>query len=498
MKFKVKILLLLLFVVSGNIYAQLTVKFMSYNLLNYPGSDTATRNPYFRTVISAAKPDILVVQELNDTTGYNRFYRSVMRVVDTNYTTGIFINGPDSDNGIYFNKNLFTFVSNTPIQTALRDITEFIITDKLYNNSLRIYSVHLKASTEVANQMQRAAEVDSLRKVTNSLPAGTNYIVCGDFNIYRGSELAYKKLILDSTNYRGYFIDPINAPTGSWQDNSSIAIYHTQSTRTRSFGGGATGGLDDRFDFILYSPALSQPGGIDIDSTSYAVFGNDGNHLNDSINKQPNTAVPVNVADALHYTSDHLPVIANFIFYPSIINIKVTTEGLYDSINNRNKIRDTVTAYLRNISPPYSIIDSSSALIDSISLTGKFYFKNAPTGTYYIHLKHRNSLEIWSKSDGISFLKNGFMSYDFTSSQDQTYGNNSKLKGSLWCMYSGDINQDGYILTDDYDIWFNDFSNGVSGFYNRSDLNFDGQILTNDFDVWYNNFINGIVKISPP
>jgi len=40
----------ILFFVSIN--GQQEYKIMSYNLLNYPGNDTTTRNPYFRTVIA--------------------------------------------------------------------------------------------------------------------------------------------------------------------------------------------------------------------------------------------------------------------------------------------------------------------------------------------------------------------------------------------------------------------------------------------------------------
>lgn len=46
----------------GFSYAQ--VKIVSYILLNYPGSDTTTRNLFYRTTISSLNPDILVVQEV--------------------------------------------------------------------------------------------------------------------------------------------------------------------------------------------------------------------------------------------------------------------------------------------------------------------------------------------------------------------------------------------------------------------------------------------------
>ena len=69
--------------------------------------------------------------------------------------------------------------------------------------------------------------------------------------------------------------------------------------------------MDDRFDFIFFTPDL-QTGvnGMTYVPNSYEALGNDGNHFNKSINGTPtNTAVPANVADALYYMSDHLPVI---------------------------------------------------------------------------------------------------------------------------------------------------------------------------------------------
>ena len=43
------------------------------------------------------------------------------------------------------------------------------------------------------------------------------------------------------------------------------------------------------------------------------AFGNDGNHFNVAINTGANSAVSVNVANALHDASDHLPVFADFV-----------------------------------------------------------------------------------------------------------------------------------------------------------------------------------------
>jgi len=177
---------------------------------------------------------------------------------------------------------------------------------------LILFGLHLKAGSYPSNQQQRVAEVNALRGFTNTLNPGTDFIVLGDFNIYGSYEIAYQNLLQVQSQNEGHFIDPINI-SGQW-NNYNNRQYHTQSTRRRSFGGGSTGGLDDRFDMILYSKAVSEPGGITYIPNSITEFGNDGNHYNDSINERPNTAVPDSIADALHYASDHLPVYSLFEF----------------------------------------------------------------------------------------------------------------------------------------------------------------------------------------
>ncbi|MFI5220150.1 MAG: T9SS type A sorting domain-containing protein [Bacteroidia bacterium] len=297
---------------------------MSWNVLNYPdpsaiSSDTSFRNPYFREVVQYINPDIFVIEELATTNGYLLFLNNVMNVAGIGqYSAGTFINGPDTDNDIYYRTSDFQFISNNPIQTALRDINEFTLVHNATSDTIRIYACHLKASSGIINEAQRAAEVDSLRKVTNALPVGSDFIVCGDFNLYGEYEQAYYNLTVDNVTDDGNFNDMLNIP-GIW-NQPLYSEYHTQSTRFTSIGGGAPGGMNDRFDMILYSNGIEQPGRITYISNSFTNIGNDGMHYNQSINVMPNTAVPQNIADALYNTSDHLPVYADFEFAPTGIN----------------------------------------------------------------------------------------------------------------------------------------------------------------------------------
>ena len=126
--------------------------------------------------------------------GVNGFLNNVLNVVTSGYAAGSFIDGPDTDNAIFYKTNSFTFLANNPIATSLRDISEFVLRENISGDTLRIYSVHLKASEGTANEQQRLAEVTLLRNVTDALPLNSNYIVCGDFNIYSSTEPAYQKL----------------------------------------------------------------------------------------------------------------------------------------------------------------------------------------------------------------------------------------------------------------------------------------------------------------
>lgn len=312
-------LYLLLFFSSG-IQAQVNheVKIMSWNLLNWPNassttSDSATRCPAYRTVVNYVQPDIVVTQENAASNSVPWFLNQVMNTGVYQYSAGLFINGFDTDNAIFYRDSLFDFISNIPIQTSIRDINEFMLVFKPTGDTLRIYSLHLKASQ--GYEQQRASEITALRQVTNLLPEGSNFLVAGDFNIYASMEPAYTALLQDNPTDDGNVIDPLNM-VGTW-NNQIYAPYHTQSTHVSSGGGFVGGGMNDRFDMILYSNGVKNPTGVYYLAGTYQNIGNDGNHFDRSINWGTNTAVPSNVANALYNASDHIPVVMNLLIGPT-------------------------------------------------------------------------------------------------------------------------------------------------------------------------------------
>jgi len=331
------VVLLIVFAHQQSFAAFDTLKVMNWNILNFSGTDTS-RVQYYRTVISSVSPDIFTCQEITGTGANKVLFRQVFQVFAPGvYDTITFLSSFDSSNLLFFKKSKASFISNRAIGTELRDINEFKMYLPFIQDTVRFFSLHLKASTGSSNEAQRGREVDSLRAYTNTFPAGKYFMVMGDFNLYSSTEVAYTKLLQNNPGNDGEFYDQISGMTGSWQNRAIYSAYYTQSPRVRSFGGGSTGGMDDRFDLIMPSNACT-------DTTlnkfywvrsKYTAYGNDGNHLNDSINKQPNTAVSVAVANAIHYASDHIPVIASFCMDNSLVPVELAS---FTSLVNTNNV----------------------------------------------------------------------------------------------------------------------------------------------------------------
>ncbi len=291
------------------------VRVCTYNILNFPGSDGSTRVDDFRTVLEEVDADVLVVQEMLSQSGVNQFLNEVMNYSTPGlYAAGPFVNGPDTDNALFYKPAVVEFVSHQEIATSLRNISEYVLRPVGYSSEaseFRVYSLHLKAGATSSDQDRRLSEATTLREHLNDLPPGSAFMVAGDLNIRASTEDAYQKLVGSEADNDGRSKDPIDRP-GTWHDNSAFADIHTQSTRTTAFGGGATGGLDDRFDQILISYALADGEGMDFIPGTHVAYGNDGLHLNVAINYGTNYAVGPVIADALHQASDHIPLYADF------------------------------------------------------------------------------------------------------------------------------------------------------------------------------------------
>jgi endonuclease/exonuclease/phosphatase family metal-dependent hydrolase len=291
------------------------LRICTYNVLNFPGSTGSAREDDFQAVIDEIDPDVLVVQEMLSSSGQTQFLNNILNAGQPGtWAAAPFIDGYDTDNSCFYKVATVDFISQTALSTALRDINEYVLRPDGYSSSgaeFRIYSAHLKAGSGGDDQDKRLAECTILRNHTNALPSGSHFFLGADLNIRASTESAYQKLVGSEADNDGRFKDPINRP-GNWHDVQAMVDIITQSTRTTSFGGGATGGMDDRFDQLLISYATDDGEGIDYIAGSYDAYGNDGDvypaRLNKSINDPSNQDVGPILGENLHQASDHLPV----------------------------------------------------------------------------------------------------------------------------------------------------------------------------------------------
>ena len=175
-----------------------------------------------------------------------------------------------------------------------------------------VYSSHLKAGNTSADAAERLAGAQVIRDSADALPAGTNIVYVGDWNVYSNTEAAYLEF-LATGNGRGF--DPLGA--GPWNGTAN-AFKHTQSPRDISAGSLIGGGMDDRFDFQVSTAGLQDGAGISLISGTYRTMGNDGAHYNLAVNAGNNAYFPGQLArsnalaDLLFAASDHLPILSDF------------------------------------------------------------------------------------------------------------------------------------------------------------------------------------------
>ena len=181
-----------------------------------------------------------------------------------------------------------------------------------------------------------------------------------------------------------------------------------------------------------------------------------------------------------------------------LLDLTIIMEGFYDNVADNMRLSDTVRVYLRNSTSPYTIVDSSKGVINKHNFTGKFIFKNALPGLYYIDVKHRNNIENWS-SVPVSYTTDLPANYTFITSVSQAFGNNMKQVDTSpvrFGIYSGDVNQDGIIDASDVSEIENGASIGLNG-YVRADLTGDDYVDASDLSIVEYNALNSVSVIAP-
>lgn len=322
MRKRVFITLAITFVFINLLVSQGNYKLMFYNVLNYPIQEPANRIQYLQTILDDYRPDIFMICELNNEEGADNIL-NIMKEINDDYERADFeFNSSDNSIGnsnnfqnlIFFNSSKFTLEEQFIIPSIYRDFNHYRLksttnTEEIDSVFIEVLVGHLKASSGETNEQLRLTMVNDLLDYVNTMPSDSNIVFGGDLNVYTFNEPAFLELLDTSNNI--VFADPANR-LGNWHNNSSFIDMFTQSTRTQSGLGGASGGFDDRFDFVLTSSNMLTNSDIYYVDNSYEVYGNNANFncYNQSINSSNCDGDDYNqiIRNALYNMSDHLPV----------------------------------------------------------------------------------------------------------------------------------------------------------------------------------------------
>ena len=162
-----------------------------------------------------------------------------------------------------------------------------------------------------------------------------------------------------------------------------------------------------------------------------------------------------------------------------------------------NGIADTVGVELHNATEPYDIaFRACNANLHTDGTVGINKLPDSISGSYYISISHRNSIETWS-SDAVEFNGANNIKYDFSDLASKAYGNNQKLMpGNVYAFFSGDANQDEIVDGGDMAAIDNS-STGVQVGYYPEDLNGDGIVDASDMAIIDNNSTAVVHVIRP-
>lgn len=360
-----KIVIVFFLSVSFCLQAQTNFKVMFYNLLNYPNETTfPERDNDLNAILNAYQPDLFLVCELNNETGANSLLSIAQNAIRSEFAMANFVTNTSDDltgdnnelqNMLYYDSSKFILESQTEITTVVRDFNHYKLKLNTINQNesplfLDVIVGHLKASSGPANESIRFQMVQDLITYIDTLPADSTIILGGDFNLYSAFESAFQEL-LDVSNHIT-FADPANR-IGAWNNNADFLDVFTQSTRTISNLGGAAGGFDDRFDFILSSENMLSNAELFYKDGSYQVFGNNNNPncFNRAINSGDCSGdlFSLNIRQALHNFSDHLPVTLT-LETPQTLSISAVNKLKVFSLNN-TLISNGVLTITQHIEP---------------------------------------------------------------------------------------------------------------------------------------------------
>jgi hypothetical protein len=288
-----------------------------------------------------------------------------------------------------------------------------------------------------------------------------------------------------------------SAVTSSFTLGSSLTAFSQTSTSASAEQTYTIGGTN-----LTNTVTVTPPSGFEISKTTGAGFVNSTSNLtftaaqamaNPTIYVRLHAASPGSYSGSITHTSSDFTTVSQAASGsytpPCLLSLTALIQARYiGSV----MVSDTVMVELHDASS-FALVDQDREIL-SASGSGTFKLNNAINGTnYYIAVKHRNSIETWSAS--AQHFTSYALNYDFTTAITQAYGNNLILQSGKYCLFSGDVNQDGFVTSDDYTGIDND--SNLGNYHLVNDLNGDGFVTSDDYTSIDNNSSAGVSKNVP-
>ncbi len=174
------------------------------------------------------------------------------------------------------------------------------------------------------------------------------------------------------------------------------------------------------------------------------------------------------------------------LFNPATLMMNEAQDGNLGQPNYGPGIADRIQVELFAENAPYAPIGVSISGID-LSTSGQATFQISPTwsGNYYIRVITRNHIEVWS-AVAVPFSPQN-VDYNFTTGMLQAYGSDAQVQVSfapdLFAFYLGDLDQGGWVGSEDFNLFEPELTDGVTGFSN-SDFDGGGWVGSEDFNLF--------------
>ena len=156
---------------------------------------------------------------------------------------------------------------------------------------------------------------------------------------------------------------------------------------------------------------------------------------------------------------------------PSTLDVEDMTVELHDAVD-------------------YSLVDTAVGTLHtdgSLSVT----FNTAAAGSYYVAVKGSNLVQTWSATP--QAVGTTPLSYDFSSSASQAYGDNMfEVEPGVFAMYQGDLSPDDLVDFGDYVVWEGIYLSETPYGVQATDLNGDGLVDFGDYIIWESTYLAGI------